>query len=173
MREIYFLLAAVVGQAATPVVVELFTSEGCSSCPPADELLIRLEQRQPVPGAQVIALSLHVDYWNQLGWTDPFSSHEFSNRQRQYSTRIRDSGVYTPQMVIDGRQEFVGSDARRAQAAIANAARAPKASLRAGCEINGKLLVHLDSLPAGSDRADLLLAITEGGLTSPVSRGEN
>ncbi|MGH9662247.1 MAG: DUF1223 domain-containing protein, partial [Bryobacteraceae bacterium] len=73
----------------------------------------------------------------------------------------------------DGRQEFVGSDARRAQAAIADAARAPKAALRAGCEINGKLLVHLDSLPAGSDRADLLLAITEGGLTSPVSRGEN
>src|SRR3954463_5560674 len=112
-----------------PVVVELFTSEGCSSCPPADALLARLDETQPVEGAEVIALAQHVDYWNQLGWSDPFSSHELSERQGEYARAFGRDGVYTPQMVVDGRAEFPGGNSGRAFDAIAEAAREQKAEV--------------------------------------------
>ncbi|HEX3560118.1 MAG TPA: DUF1223 domain-containing protein [Pyrinomonadaceae bacterium] len=181
----------------TPVVVELFTSEGCSSCPPADDLLSRLDETQPVAGAEVIALAQHVDYWNNLGWADPFSTHEFSERQGEYAETFGNEGVYTPQMVVDGHAEFPGSNNGRAFETIAQAAREPKADVQlaraseqndagqndagqsdAGQSDAGdglRLDVRVGALPklTDGDTADVLLAVTESGLSSDVARGEN
>src|SRR5215469_6268895 len=108
------------------VVVELFTSEGCSSCPPADELLTHLRQDLSAKNIQVIPLGFHVDYWNSLGWKDRFSSAEYSHRQEQYTQSLRVDGPYTPQMVIDGSVEFVGNDGGHAQRSIREAASQPE-----------------------------------------------
>ncbi len=163
----------------TPVIVELFTSEGCSSCPPADEVLARLERAQPVAGAEIIALGEHVDYWNYIGWADPYSSPAFSERQGAYAEAFGRDGNYTPQMVVDGRAEFVGSNWNKAVAAIADAARAPKADVRISPARKASgaisLRVSASNLPAvtAGDTVDLLLAITESDLSSNVTRGEN
>ncbi|MDQ3172844.1 MAG: DUF1223 domain-containing protein [Acidobacteriota bacterium] len=166
-----------------PVIVELFTSEGCSSCPPADAVLIELEKTQPVPGAEVIALGEHVDYWNRLGWTDPYSDAGFSARQSEYAQAFGRDGVYTPQMIVDGQAEFIGSNMNKAREAISKAARAPKAAVQVSLAPNpaGKktdaiaLLVRVENVPALSagDTAQIMLAITENDLRSQVSRGEN
>jgi hypothetical protein len=174
--------SARVAEKRAPVVVELFTSEGCSSCPPADALLARLDREQPVEGAEVIALSQHVDYWNNLGWADPFSSHAFSERQGVYAGAFGNDGVYTPQMVVDGRAEFPGGESGKAFDTIARAAREPKAEVnlsRATDQSNAdaalRLSVRVERLPklSGGDTADVLLAVTESNLSSDVARGEN
>lgn len=166
--------------ARAPVVVELFTSEGCSSCPPADELLQQLAQTQPVAGAQVIALEQHVDYWNRLGWTDPFSAAQFSARQSAYADYFNSTGVYTPQMIVDGQTEFPGGNQAKARAAIASAARAPKATIsltRAGASRPDgvPLTVRVEKLSTldPDDLPEVLLAITEDGLSTDVPIGEN
>src|SRR5208337_4581931 len=126
-----------------PVLVELFTSEGCSSCPPADALLEKLDREQPIAGAQIIVLSEHVDYWNHLGWTDPFSSAAFSARQETYARRFGLDGPYTPEMVVDGNAECNGSDARKAEAAIRRAIEAPKVGIRMRAAASGDAAVTL------------------------------
>lgn len=169
-------------QPANPVVVELFTSEGCSSCPPADRLLAHLQRTQPVPGAEIIALEEHVDYWNDLGWTDPFSSSQFSDRQGDYASSFRSSSPYTPQMIVDGTAQFVGSYERDALASIAQAARDPKAAVELeqmpdSKAVPGTARLHVRLGPIAGwnagDAADVFLAITEDNLSSNVTRGEN
>src|SRR6266404_3670187 len=171
------------GGSRSPVLIELFTSEGCSSCPPADEVLSRLDKMQPVPGAEVIALSEHVDYWNRLGWSDPYSSADFSRRQGQYADAFRIDGNYTPQMIVDGQAEFVGSNMGKARDAIMKAAQAAKATVqitRVGDSSEGRagtvpLQVRVENTPpvGGGDTVEVLLAITEDNLRSNVLRGEN
>src|SRR5882762_11772737 len=106
----------------TPVVVELFTSEGCSSCPPADTLLAQLAEERLAGNVELIALEEHVDYWNDLGWTDPFSSRDWTLRQYLYSGALGSGNPYTPEMVVDGTVEFVGSRTQKARQAILEAA---------------------------------------------------
>lgn len=152
-----------------PVLVELFTSEGCSSCPPADQLLIDLARKQTIDGAYVVALSEHVDYWNQLGWTDPFSSKQFSDRQATYG-RALGGEVYTPEVVVDGRLTAVGSSREEVLTAIRAAAAKPKALVNLTQTSDFKIAVAPSPATAS---ADVYLAITEDGLSSNVKRGEN
>ncbi len=153
-----------------PVVVELFTSEGCSSCPPADALLQRLSDRRD--GAPVIALGEHVDYWDHQGWKDRFSSAALTHRQELYAAHFANESIYTPQMVVDGRTEFVGSDASAAVKAIDRAAAARHGSVVVS--IDGRsALVSVSALPPDHERADIVLAVTEDHLSSDVKRGEN
>jgi hypothetical protein len=165
--------------ASTHVLVELFTSEGCSSCPAADALLQRLVDTQPIAGAEIIALGQHVDYWDQLGWKDRFSSAASTNRQQRYGQVLNVDSIYTPQMVVDGRAELVGSDARRAQRAISDAAAAPHATVTIALESavadRVSVAVGVTDLPKLSrgDRADLVVAVVESRLRSEVGGGEN
>jgi hypothetical protein len=166
------------GQPVRPVIVELFTSEGCSSCPPADALLARLDQQQRLGNAEIIALEEHVDYWDQLGWRDPFSSSEWTLRQQDYAAAFKNGGVYTPQMVVDGRAEFVGSSQSQARSAIADAGLQPKANVAisikeaAPSQVQIRIEVKMLPVPAPDD-AQVWLAVTESGLHSNVLRGEN
>jgi hypothetical protein len=159
------------GSAVAPVIVELFTSEGCSSCPPADMVVSELVAGDTNLGIPVLCLSEHVDYWNQLGWKDPFSQRLFSERQAWYAQFFRREGPYTPQMIVDGVTQFVGSDGARARAAIATAARKPKAhvDLHWGRTISGRL----SRSDLVIEVTDVYLAITEHGLSTAVVKGEN
>jgi len=165
---------------STPVVVELFTSEGCSSCPPADALLSSLESTQPVSGAHVVAIEEHVDYWNHSGWVDPFSSPEWTARQQDYAAVFRRDGEYTPQMVVGGREEFVGSRSDLASRAINEALKLPRVMVTVtpsggdGAK-EPRFAVRVEKLPLLSpgDSAEVLILVTETGLASQVARGEN
>lgn len=154
-----------------PVVVELFSSEGCSSCPPADALLARLDRDQPIAGAEVIALEFHVDYWNYLGWSDPFSQAAFSARQRKRAQYMGNSGVYTPQMVVDGRDEFTGSRETAARSAIERAAHEAHVPVKLARERDA---ITIDVGPITTNETTrLMMAVTERGLSTNVRAGEN
>jgi|SRR5579862_9670059 len=166
--------------ASTPVLIELFTSEGCSDCPPADRLLEKLDRTQPVGSADLIVLSEHVDYWDDIGWKDPYSSHEYSERQDAYAKQLHLHTVYTPQMVVDGHTEFVGSDERRAISAIQNAAKdgkIPVALSSVHLEGNHNVVAHVDVGPlastTGSKSARVLIALADDSDQSSVRAGEN
>lgn len=163
---------------AVPVLVELFTSEGCSSCPPADTVLAGLERTQSVPGARVVPLGLHVDYWDGIGWPDPFSSPQATQRQRAYAPL--GSGSYTPQAVIDGRSETIGSRRGMVEQAIAEAAKRPHASVaikvapRTDAAAPVDVILDIGALPSGSaSDAEVLVALTQNAVRVDVKRGEN
>ncbi|MGE5242981.1 MAG: DUF1223 domain-containing protein [Betaproteobacteria bacterium] len=164
-----------------PVIAELFTSEGCSSCPPADDLLSDLVRRQPVPGVEVLALAEHVDYWDRLGWRDRFSSAALTARQTDYDAHVfHTNSIYTPQLVVDGQFQAVGSDRGAVRRALLRAARMPQATVRIGAaplpdRLDARVDVRVD-VPASlalRGGADVLVAIVEDNLTTDVRRGEN
>jgi hypothetical protein len=160
---------------ANPILVELFTSEGCSDCPPADAFLKALDTAQPIPGAQLIVLEEHVDYWDDQGWRDPFSSHALTLRQSEYVDRLHvKNGPYTPQMVVDGSEAFVGSDRGHAGRAFAKEVSVAKANLRiSALHIEGgKILAHVDITDVPS-KAEVFVAVALDHAQSQVLRGEN
>lgn len=159
--------------AAAQVVVELFTSQGCSSCPPADELLRRLGDA-PELRARIVPLAFHVDYWDRLGWRDPFSSASWSERQTAYARAFGSARIYTPQAVVDGRTECVGSDGDELLARVSAAERAPRGRVELRRATATSLGV-LAAAPAGAGdrRVDVMLAIYEREHATAVERGEN
>ena len=154
-----------------PVLVELFTSEGCSSCPPADRNLVFLENQHPVSQAEIITLAFHVDYWDRLGWKDRFSSPLYSRRQEVYSNAFKLDSVYTPQMVVDGTAQFVGSDSGKAAKEILTAAESAKASIDVAVDSN-QLKAKIANAPKHGE-STVFAAIAEDGISSRVERGEN
>jgi hypothetical protein len=155
-----------------PVIVELFTSEGCSSCPPADELLSRLEGRDRIPGAEVIALGEHVTYWDRLGWKDRFSQDVFTERQEAYSPRFQLCSVYTPQVVVNGQEEALGSEESRIRKEITKAAKETPAKVQV--TLTGDLVSYqVTGLPLGARGSDVFLAVTETRIDTNVRSGEN
>ena len=161
----------------TAVLLELFTSEGCSSCPPADRLLQTLDQKQPFPGVDLVVLSEHVDYWNAGGWVDPYSSKLFSERQRWYAQQFGLDSVYTPQLVIDGRRETVGGNA----AAVTSAVKAVEKSDKVGITLStlvhegNQLRFHIATgdLPAEERSLSVYIALAQDKVQSNVVGGEN
>lgn len=153
------------------VLLELYTSEGCPTCPPADAHLARLEREQPIADTEIITLALHVDYWNSLAWKDVYSSPMFSRRQQIYSLALKTNQSYTPQMIVDGQIEFTGSNAAKARKAILEASKTIKAAIAitphtAGCKI------EITGIPA-HETATVFLAITEDNLASNRKSGQN
>jgi hypothetical protein len=162
----------------TPVLVELFTSEGCSSCPPADKFLQDIDAQQPVAGADLIVLSEHVDYWNHDGWKDPFSSHSITERQSDYGAHFKIDSVYTPQMIVDGDTQFVGNSTATARSSFERAAAVNKIPVRlSSITLDGNTLrAHLSvaALPSGErGHADIYVALVLRHAESQVLKGEN
>jgi hypothetical protein len=161
-----------------PVLAELFTSEGCSSCPPADRILEWLSKEQPVDGVYVVAMSEHVTYWDHQGWKDPFGSPRFTQRQQMYGARFKVADIFTPQLVIDGTIQLIGSDTAALKRALTDASRKPKPRLtvEASFTADGSLSGSASGpgLEVGAaEGAELLWAVTEDDLAVDVSRGEN
>ncbi|MEO5923824.1 MAG: DUF1223 domain-containing protein [Bryobacteraceae bacterium] len=163
----------------TPVLLELFTSEGCSSCPPADQVLQAFDRKQPIEGVDLIVLSEHVDYWDRLGWKDPFSSAQYTARQREYTEKYNLDGVYTPQLVVDGHFGVVGSDTRAASSAIQRAKKDRKIPIAISNAVRdgNRITAHVE-IPAGepgnrNSTPVLFVAIADDRAETQVSRGEN
>ena len=163
-------------EAATGVaVLELFTSEGCSSCPPAERMLGELARAAKRDGRPVFTLAFHVDYWNRLGWADRFSDPAFSRRQEQYAKALRLDDIYTPQMVVNGTTQFVGSNRDAAARAVDDAlARRSVATLAVSVIANGRDGYKVRTTVQGADVGSVVnIAVVEQGLSTEVKSGEN
>jgi len=162
--------------APTPVLVELFTSEGCSSCPPADALLQQMDRSQPIAGAQIIVLSEHVDYWDHIGWKDPYSSRLLTERQGSYAAALGGDTVYTPQLIVDGRGELhVGGSTEVLQKAAAGAkipVQIGSATLQASPAPAIRAHVEADGASSRHD-AEIFAVCALDHAESQVLRGEN
>lgn len=162
-----------------PVLVELFTSEGCSSCPPADRLVQKLDAGQPIPGAELIVLSEHVDYWDHDGWKDPNSSSQLTERQSAYVRTLGLSTPYTPQIIVDGTIEVKANDPQQVKKDLENAAATPKVAVRIGeVKIDAGdptvLRAHIDTdTNLEKHNADVFVAIALDHVESQVLHGEN
>lgn len=166
------ILFATLAIGPTPVVVELFTSQGCSSCPPADAIIRNLARDSSLKG-KVIPLAFHVDYWNHLGWSDPFSSKDWSRRQLFYVRAMSVSSAYTPQAVVNGTEQFVGSRQSAMNAAITKASQQPAVGRIAvtATRTPRELIANISGeAPAGYD---VLLVIFENDVTTAIAGGEN
>lgn len=159
--------------ARVPVLVELFTSEGCSDCPPADALLALLDQKQPIAGVDAIVLSEHVTYWNHQGWRDRFSMDANDERQREYARQFSLTDVYTPQIVVDGATQLVGSDGPKLQVEIERAASRPKLALAIAQarQADGAVQFAVNADTGG--KANIVAAVAENATVTEVARGEN
>jgi hypothetical protein len=162
-------------QARNPVLVELFTSEGCSSCPPADAVLQKLDE-QPFPNMQIIALSEHVDYWNHDGWTDPYSSHANTERQEGYGRLFNLESVYTPQFVVDGSKELVANDPKQVEKVFTEVAAETKIPVRitdARLE-DGVIHAHIEvDAPPNRAKGEVDFVVALNQAESQVLKGEN
>ncbi|MCO6510275.1 MAG: DUF1223 domain-containing protein [Aridibacter famidurans] len=154
-----------------PVLVELFTSESCASCPPAEQNLAYLQKEQPYSGAEIITLAFHVDYRDVPGWKDPFASPLFTQRQQVYDRKFRTGNIYTPQRVVDGDIEFIGSKLDKAESAIKRSLKRDKGQVELSVA-GSKIEIRVRALP-DTDYATVYLAYAEDGLTSSVRGGEN
>lgn len=161
-----------------PILIELFTSEGCSSCPPADLLLQKLDTTQPIPGAQLIVLSEHVTYWDHDGWKDPSSSAALTDRQNSYESVLGSDTAYTPQMIVDGTHELHLRNSKETEDILLRAGRTPKLPVRIGeVSFDSKtplLRMHVETAANdGKHTADVYAAVALDHVESQVLRGEN
>jgi hypothetical protein len=172
-------LAAADNAPTTPILVELFTSEGCSSCPPADALLEKMDTLQPIPGTQLIVLSEHVDYWNHDGWTDPYSSASITDRQSAYVRALGLKTAFTPQFLVDGTEELKAHNNEQVVQLLQKAASAPKVPMRLASlsvEPGSPAIVQgrvESDVSSEKHKADVYVAIALDHAESQVSRGEN
>jgi len=158
------------------VLVELFTSEGCSDCPPADELLRQVNGHKTASGQLIVGISEHVSYWNGLGWKDPFSADLYTSRQNDYGTHFGLGSVYTPQMVVNGREQFVGSDSRALQAALVTESQRKRISLRIDSgqiKDNSVTFTYTASDLPPKGALQLVAVLVDDMDQSSVLRGEN
>jgi hypothetical protein len=179
MKQLLYLILLpfipVTQQSKPFAVIELFTSEGCNTCPPAEKLFSEMKSDAKKNGKNIFFLEYHVDYWNRLGWKDPYSSFQFTNRQKNYTSVLNEESMYTPMMIVNGTKSFIGSDKQKANAAVDEALNSPSASelkIKVDSTASDTLYLHYETTKADKNYF-IRAAITEDGLVSKIIKGEN
>jgi hypothetical protein len=156
-------------------LVELFTSEGCNTCPPAEKLFSSMKAEAEKNGKNIFFLEYHVDYWNKLGWKDPYSSFQYTNRQKNYTSVLNEESLYTPMMIVNGTNSFTGSDQQKANTSVHEAlSTIPEIGLKTKIDSTASDTLYLHYEATKADKNFLIrAAITEDGVVSAVTAGEN